>query len=62
VTEEAISTAVYHHSTDEGAMLAERAALPATWLALIIVFGIATPSLFLTWSATSISPSAASWA
>ena len=35
------------------AVFAERAALPATWLALIIVFGIATPSLFLTWSNAS---------
>jgi ribose transport system permease protein len=28
---------------------AERAALPAAWLALIVVYGITTPDLFLTW-------------
>jgi ribose transport system permease protein len=32
------------------AVLAERAALPVAWLALIVIYTIARPELFLTWS------------
>jgi ribose transport system permease protein len=35
------------------AVLAERLALPAAWLALIIAYGVSTPSTFLTWSNVS---------
>ncbi|TNC26866.1 ABC transporter permease [Amycolatopsis alkalitolerans] len=36
------------HGTDF-AVLAERSALPAAWIALIVVYGVLTPDLFLTW-------------
>jgi ribose transport system permease protein len=42
--------------TDRGSgfgVMAERAALPAAWIALIIIHGILTPSLFLTWANAS---------
>jgi ribose transport system permease protein len=31
-------------------VLAERAALPGAWIALIVIYGIITPSLFLSWA------------
>jgi ribose transport system permease protein len=36
--------------SDEIAVFAERAALPVAWLALIVVFGILAPDIFLTWA------------
>ncbi|HUZ23763.1 MAG TPA: ABC transporter permease [Streptosporangiaceae bacterium] len=39
--------------TSRFGVLAERSALPAAWLALIIIYGIATPATFLSWANVS---------
>lgn len=36
--------------TDDIAVFAERAALPAAWIALIVVYGVLAPGIFLTWA------------